>query len=114
MLIHEHTSAVRQTRAKRVLFKRSTSSSRQMIKEFSSMATEFDYVCHPPVEQSEIRGIHSPKKNMPMPVDYPDAQLRGLPGNDTWSCFRRHCEERSDAAILCGSVARAILDCRGG
>jgi len=25
-----------------------------------------------------------------MPVDYPDAQLRCLPGNDTWSFFRHH------------------------
>jgi len=25
-----------------------------------------------------------------MLVDYPDAQLRCFPGNDTWSCFQRH------------------------
>jgi len=61
-----------------------------MNKEFSSKVSEFHYMCHPPVERSGIRGIHSPKKNTLMPVDYPDAQLRCLPGNDTWSCFRCH------------------------
>jgi len=75
-----------------------------MIKEFSSMVSEFHYMCHPPVEPPgpaegrpedklrEIRGIHSPKKNTLILVDYPDAQLRRLPGNDTWSCFQRHRE----------------------
>jgi len=51
---------------------------------------------------------------MQMPMDYPDAQLRCLPGNDTWNCFRRHREltqwaRRSRAP----STEQVILDCRG-